>query len=70
MLQFLIRIWATCYTALMWPFKKKEPEKRGGKIVKRLVVGFVIGSAVSSIIGSRLRKQDEDDEDDDEGDEA
>lgn len=57
----------------MWPFKKKEdPAKRGGKMMKRVIVGFVIGGAISSIIGSKLLHRndaEEDEEDDDDEDE-
>ncbi|HRH93989.1 MAG TPA: hypothetical protein PKV72_05675 [Candidatus Peribacteria bacterium] len=53
----------------MWPFKKNVKEsagKRGGKMMKRVIVGFVIGGAISSIIGQKLLHKNEEDVDEDE----
>jgi hypothetical protein len=45
----------------MWPFKKKEePPVRSGKtsrVVKRIIVGFLIGGAISSIVGKKLIRE-------------
>lgn len=42
----------------MWPFSKPaEPEKKNGKkrrMIRRVIVGFIIGSAISSIVGKAL----------------
>ena len=39
----------------MWPFPKKKPEvSKPRKIIRRMVVGFIIGGAISSIVGKTL----------------
>lgn len=66
---FSVKNLASCYTAAMWPFKKNVKEsagKRGGKMMKRVIVGFVIGGAISSIIGQKLLHKNEEDVDEDE----
>ncbi len=46
-----------CYTLPMWPFsKRKKEEKPKSKIVRRLIVGFIIGGAISSIVGKKVLK--------------
>ena len=49
----------TCYTAIMWFFnsKKKEELSTGRKMIRRVIVGFIIGGAISSIIGKSLIKE-------------
>lgn len=52
------RLYVTWYTALMWPFsKKKAKESKPRKIMRRMVVGFIIGGAISSIVGNTLLKE-------------
>ena len=42
----------------MWPFSKKLPiENKPRKIMRRMVVGFIIGGAISSIVGNTLLKE-------------
>ena len=42
----------------MWPFRKKEPKQsKTRKIMRRMVVGFIIGGAISSIVGKTLLKE-------------
>ncbi len=42
----------------MWFFgKKKEKILNGRKIIRRLIVGFIIGGAISSIVGKTLLKE-------------
>lgn len=43
----------------MWPFTKvaKKEGTKTRKVMRRLIVGFVIGGAISSIVGSALMKE-------------
>lgn len=42
----------------MWPFSRKKPEEsKPRKIMRRMVVGFIIGGAISSIVGKTLLKE-------------
>lgn len=42
----------------MWFFgKKKEKIPSGRKIIRRVIVGFIIGGAISSIVGKTLLKE-------------
>lgn len=43
----------------MWPFTKKinEENPKKSKILKRVVVGFVIGSAIASIVGKAILQE-------------
>jgi hypothetical protein len=49
----------TCYTAHMWFFsrKRKEELSTGRKVIRRVIVGFIIGGAISSIIGKSVLKE-------------
>lgn len=48
-----------CYTPLMWPFSKKDPDgkPKRRRVLKRVIVGFIIGGAISSIIGKSILKE-------------
>ncbi len=42
----------------MWPFSKKKPELgKPRKMMRRMIVGFIIGGAISSIVGKTLLKE-------------
>ncbi len=42
----------------MWPFSKKKTEHgKTRKMMRRMVVGFIIGGAISSIVGKTLLKE-------------
>ncbi len=45
----------------MWPFRRREQEKKNHPI-KRLIVGLIIGGAIGSIIGSKMLEKHEKDE--------
>lgn len=50
------RVLHLLYCSHMWPFRRKPPQQsgKGRRIVKRLIVGFIIGGAISSIVGKKL----------------
>jgi hypothetical protein len=42
----------------MWFFcKRKEQPSRRNRIVRQVIVGFIIGSAITSIVGKKLLKE-------------
>ena len=42
----------------MWPFTRKKPKQsKARKIMRRMIVGFIIGGAISSIVGKALLKE-------------
>lgn len=42
----------------MWPFRKKKPEvPKPRKVMRKVIVGFIIGGAISSIVGNKLIKE-------------
>ena len=45
----------------MWPFRRREEEKKS-RPIKRLIVGLNIGGAIGSIIGSKILEKHEKDE--------
>ena len=39
----------------MWPFRRRcTEEKKGARLIKRLVVGLIIGGAIGSIVGGKV----------------
>jgi len=39
----------------MWPFRRRDcEEKKGNRLIKRLVVGLIIGGAIGSIVGGKI----------------
>lgn len=41
----------------MWPFQKRKIDPKPRRLVRRVIVGFIIGGAISSIVGQTLLKQ-------------
>lgn len=41
----------------MWPFRKRKKEPKRHRVVRRVVVGFIIGGAISSIVGNHVLKE-------------
>jgi hypothetical protein len=41
----------------MWPFRKRPKEIKRHRVVRRVVVGFIIGGAISSIVGNHVLKE-------------
>jgi hypothetical protein len=42
----------------MWPFRKKKKEElKPRKVMRKVIVGFIIGGAISSIVGNKLIKE-------------
>ena len=48
-----------CYTPPMWPFSRKncDGKPKRHRVLKRVIVGFIIGGAISSIIGKSILKE-------------
>jgi hypothetical protein len=41
----------------MWFFGRKKKDKPRHRVIRRVIVGFIIGGAISSIVGNKVLKE-------------